>query len=80
MEQNPYQSPTPSPGQPIGPGRPPIEFLVGHVPIIAILMLIQGGLECLMGAFLRHDGAFHVHDDVATCPRIRLEPRRRRSR
>jgi hypothetical protein len=47
FSDNPYVSP------PSGAaGRAPGRGMVGHVPVVAILMMVQGGLELLMGAGL----------------------------
>ena len=52
---NPYQSPeescTPGWGSPTDPHRRP-RGLVGHVRVVAILMLVQGGLEAFTAVML----------------------------
>jgi hypothetical protein len=41
---NPYEAPHMAVGPPTRPSK-----MVGHVPVVAILMMVQGGLEILMG-------------------------------
>jgi len=63
FRDNPYSSPElqdgPGPGGPAPPYAPmPSRGMVRHVPVVAILMIIQGALEALMGLGLVAMGIF----------------------
>ena len=49
FSDNPYAVPPSDPGSFPPGGRAPSRSMVGHVPVVAILMMVQGGLELLMG-------------------------------
>jgi hypothetical protein len=49
FSDNPYASPPSNAGSFPPIGRAPSRSMVGHVPVVAILMMVQGGLEVLMG-------------------------------
>ncbi|MBP89010.1 MAG: hypothetical protein CMJ64_20235 [Planctomycetaceae bacterium] len=54
---NPYADPQPTaPSKPLPPPQPP--GLVGHVRIVAVLMLVQGVLELLMAIYYAVFGIF----------------------
>ena len=58
---NPNPNPTPDPNHPYAQGYPSprkSNSMVGQVPIIAILMMIQAGLQGLMGLFFTAMGPF----------------------
>jgi hypothetical protein len=47
FSDNPYAAPASA-----AAGRAPGRGMVGHVPVVAVLMMVQGGLELLMGVGL----------------------------
>ncbi len=49
FSDNPYAAPSSSAGSFPPASRAPSRSMVGHVPVVAILMMVQGGLELLMG-------------------------------
>lgn len=61
---NPYESPTPlskfadQPYSPTGAPSGVVRGMVGHVRVVAILMIVQGALQLLMGLVLAGTGVF----------------------
>jgi hypothetical protein len=49
FSDSPYAVPPSDPGSFPPVGRAPTRSMVSHVPVVAILMMVQGGLELLMG-------------------------------
>ena len=49
FSDSPYAVPPSDPGSFPPGGRAPTRSMVSHVPVVAILMMVQGGLELLMG-------------------------------
>lgn len=76
MEQNPFQN-SPNPYQSPPTPAPARSNMVGHVTIVAIFMLIQGGLECLMGALLSAMGPlmFTMMSQVQNQPGVQPPPK-----